>query len=121
MHHQSAAMPLGIVVGVMRDVAVDDPLAGLERCQDHVVTLARTDVNAVGCEAGRRFELFAHPHPDRVDREVSAAIDVGVRHAPFHRHRRVGQAVPHQPVLQLEGGIRGLLTLVGVSMNRNSR
>src|SRR3546814_5908050 len=61
MHHQSAAaVGLRVVVGgVVRDVAMDHPLAGLECFPDDVVTLAGADVDRVGPEAGGRRQGFA--------------------------------------------------------------
>src|SRR3546814_9580278 len=61
MHHQSAAaVGLRVVVGgVVRDVAMDHPVAGLECFPDDVVTLAGADVDRVGPEAGGRRQGFA--------------------------------------------------------------
>src|SRR3546814_20548897 len=61
MHHQSAAaVGLRVVVGgVVRDVAMDHPLAGLECFPDDVVTLAGADVDRVAPDAGGRRQGFA--------------------------------------------------------------
>ena len=57
---------LGIVVGrVVRDVAVDHPLPGLERRPDHVVALAGSDVDRVGlesCRGSQRLAVARHHH-----------------------------------------------------------
>ena len=46
------------------------------------------------------LERFAHFHLDCVGRRIGAAIDREVvRHPAFHGHRRIRQAIPHQPLL----------------------
>ena len=53
MHHQpTTSIGLCIVVGgVMRNVAMDHPFAGLARFPDHVVALAGADVDGIVLEA----------------------------------------------------------------------
>jgi hypothetical protein len=47
-HQPSAALRLDIVIrGVVTDVAVNEPLAGLSRFPDHIVPLARTDIHGI--------------------------------------------------------------------------
>ena len=49
------------------------------------------------------LERLADLHPDRVGRGIGPAVDRKVvRHAAFHRHRRIGQALPFEPFLQLD-------------------
>src|SRR5689334_19965735 len=59
-HQPASALRFGVVVrGVMRDMAMDQPLAALARLPDHVIALARSDVDRVSQVARRRRNRLA--------------------------------------------------------------
>jgi hypothetical protein len=60
-----------VVRRVMADVAVDEPLAGLEGLPDDVVALARGDIDRIGHEArGGGEDLTVAGHDLAVEGEV---------------------------------------------------